>query len=218
MKTMIAIPCAELAPIQFLSSMLGLRRVGETHINFKSGSLVYDNRNLLAIDAITNEADRILWIDSDMKFDPDMMQTLSADMDEHPEIDMICGIFFRRKIPTEPVIYSELSPPDIDADYKVTPHITIMKDYPRDSLFEVQGCGFGTVLMKTSVVKHVWDKFGPAFTPSAWGGEDISFCWKARQLGFRIFCDSRVKIGHLGQAEYNETSYISQTGGEKHGE
>jgi len=38
-------------------------------------------------------------------------------------------------------------------------------------------------------------------------GEDIGFCWKAKQLGFRIFADPQVLPGHLGMYGYSIEDY-----------
>lgn len=209
MKTMIGLPCMDNTKTVFTASILGMRRVGETHYNIKKGSLVYDARNEIAIDAIVNETDRILWIDSDMKFKPDMMERLSARIDQGCE--MVCGLFFKRVFPTQPVIYKELLPPiEKDTGEKVK-QIQPYIDYPEDSLFEVQGCGFGAVMMTTQLVKDVWDHFNmPAFMPLDWCGEDMAFCYKVRMLGRKIWCDSSIKVGHIGEVEFNEETWKNQ--------
>jgi hypothetical protein len=38
-------------------------------------------------------------------------------------------------------------------------------------------------------------------------GEDISFCWKAKMLGFRIFADPQVLPGHIGKYAYSIIDY-----------
>ena len=38
-------------------------------------------------------------------------------------------------------------------------------------------------------------------------GEDLSFCWKAKRLGFRIFADPQVLPGHLGTYGYSIRDY-----------
>jgi cellulose synthase/poly-beta-1,6-N-acetylglucosamine synthase-like glycosyltransferase len=40
-------------------------------------------------------------------------------------------------------------------------------------------------------------------------GEDLTFCWKAKQLGFRIFADPQIQPGHLGQYGYGVQDYRS---------
>lgn len=37
--------------------------------------------------------------------------------------------------------------------------------------------------------------------------EDISFCWKAKQLGYRIYADPQVTPGHLGSYAYSIADY-----------
>jgi hypothetical protein len=39
-------------------------------------------------------------------------------------------------------------------------------------------------------------------------GEDISFCWKAKKLGFKIYADPQVLPGHLGIYAYSIADHI----------
>lgn len=204
MKTVIGIPCMDMIHTRFVSSLMGMRRVGQTHVIFKVSSMIYDARNLICSDAIEAGADRILWIDSDMTFSPDAMEILSADMDEGR--DYVCGIFFGRNEKCPPVIYHEIQPPFL-LNGKPQSRIKRIDPYPKDSLFETAGSGFGFVMTSVDLVRRVWDKFGPPFAPYPWCGEDLSFCYRVGQLGVPMYCDSRVKVGHLGQAEYNEITY-----------
>ncbi len=36
------------------------------------------------------------------------------------------------------------------------------------------------------------------FAPIANNGEDIAFCWRARECGYKIYCDPSVECGHVG--------------------
>jgi hypothetical protein len=38
-------------------------------------------------------------------------------------------------------------------------------------------------------------------------GEDLSFCWKAKRLGFRIFADPQILPGHIGAYAYSIRDY-----------
>jgi hypothetical protein len=40
-------------------------------------------------------------------------------------------------------------------------------------------------------------------------GEDLTFCWKAKKLGFKIFADPQIKPGHLGTYGYGVDDYRS---------
>jgi GT2 family glycosyltransferase len=65
-----------------------------------------------------------------------------------------------------------------------------------DEIFEVAGCGFGCVLMKRNVLWNVLCQHGYMFSPINTVGEDLSFCWRARQCGYKIYCDPTIALGH----------------------
>lgn len=54
-----------------------------------------------------------------------------------------------------------------------------------------------------------WFEFKQNFVDgqaSEWG-EDIAFCWKAKQLGYKIFADPQVTPGHLGLFDFGVKDY-----------
>lgn len=211
MKTLIAIPCMDTAPVAFTQCLLDLKKPDDTKVCFKSGSLVYDARNLLTLTAIENEFDNILWIDSDMQFQADLLERLRADMAD-TGADIVAPVCFKRRMPTEPVIYSRVEPPEKDADGHVVARVDVYKDYPLDSIFPVAGCGFGICMTSVGILTRVWNRIGPAFSPLPWASEDISFCFKVAQVGGTIFADSRIKTGHIGQAIFTEELYLRNRG------
>lgn len=60
MRTLIAIPCGDSCPTDFLRSLLSLEIVGEAQFTFAQGSLVYDARNKLCSIALDGGFDRVL--------------------------------------------------------------------------------------------------------------------------------------------------------------
>ena len=215
MKTMIAIPCMDSVRTQFMTSLMSMRRVGDIQLSVVAQSLIYDARNELSINAITSECDRVLWLDSDMRFDSDLLERLMRDIDDY-DMDAVTGLYFQRSLPTKPIIYSEITVNDTPDENLQRIHVQEMLQYPRDQLFRVAGFGFGCVLMKTDLLKAVWEKYGPPFTPVSGIGEDLSFCWRANQLSKLLFCDSSIKAGHIGMIEYNERTWDSQRRGDNH--
>lgn len=206
-KYMIAVPCLDSMPTQFVAALTGLRRVGAVKHSFLSNSLVYDARNMLAKEALETGADRILWLDSDMYFKPDLMERMADALDSG--IDFVCGIFFKRRFPTMPCIYKSLTHDDGQHIELMGEHYT---DYPQDALFPIAGCGFGTVMMSTEMLADVAEHYPEPFTPMPGiFGEDLSFCWRAGQLGHKLWCDSRIKVGHVGQFVYSEEHWLAQS-------
>lgn len=206
MKTLIAIPCMDMVHTVFMKSLMGMNRVGQTGFAFSCSSLVYDARNTLAKQAVTEGYDRVLWLDSDMDFQPDLLQKLSEDMDEGREL--VSGIYFKRKAPVKPVIYKSLGYYKNEDERGVTPVAVSYEDYPKDSIFPIAACGFGGVLVTTDLIQRVGDKFGLPFSPIMGFGEDLSFCSRVTELGVEMFCDSRVKMGHVGLGTITEEVYL----------
>ena len=196
----------DMLPLGFTQSLIYLEKGSDTAVSFMANSLVYDSRNLLSLSAIEENFDRVMWFDSDMMFTKDTMRMLHADMDAL-DADMVTGVYFKRKIPIIPVIYDRLDEPRLDENGKPIPRVHEFIDYPKDAVFQVKGCGFGVVMMTTKLLKHVWDKFGPAFSPYPWASEDISFCHRVNQLGYPIWCDSNIVAGHIGTMVYTEEHF-----------
>lgn len=202
-KILIAIPCMDMVSARFAQSLTTLKKVGQCTVSFLMGSLVYDSRNKLAGYAMKMEADYILWLDSDMVFQPDTLERMIQTLDEHKEIDILSGLYFRRGQPFTPVLYKKL---ETDAEGN-----TVWEDYIDfpEGVFEVAGCGFGCVLMRTDCLLDIAAKEngGMWFTPFRDCGEDCAFCIRARNNGYRIFCDSSIDLGHMAYTPVTKAFY-----------
>lgn len=199
---------------QFARCLVDVTRTApqNTSVCFKQGSLIYDSRNLLSLTAIENKFDRVLWLDSDMTFMPDTLTRLMVRMDEGH--DLVTGLYVKRTLPTKPVLFKRIDMPEQDAT-SIKPCFDDYIDYPRNAVFKIDGCGFGCVLTSVDLIKRIWDKHGPAFSPYRWAGEDIAFCYRAKLIGADMVCDSSIKCGHIGSVCYSEETYLAQ-GGDKH--
>lgn len=207
MRTLICIPCMDMVHTEFMKSFLAMRRVGETKITISCSSLIYDARNTMARRAVKEGFDRVLWLDSDMSFDPDLMERLSARLDEGKEF--VTGLYFTRKAPVRPVIYKECGYYEME-DGAVSPRAVWYDDYPREDLFKIEAAGFGGVMMTVDLINKVAGKFGLPFAPMLGFGEDLSFCGRAIQCGAELWCDSTIKMGHVGLGTITESVYLSQ--------
>lgn len=199
MKILIAIPCMDSVPTQFAQSLSVLKKTDNCGIAFQVGSLIYMSRNKLAALAIQKDCDYILWLDSDMVFPADVLEKLLEQADEKT---IITGLYCRRVEPYYPVILKKL---------ELTDEGNIFEDYldiPKEP-FEVEGCGFGCVLTPTKVFYDCLAEYGEIFAPIKGNGEDLSFCWRARQLGYKIVCDPRIYLGHVGHYVVDRGFYES---------
>ena len=207
-KILIATPMVNTVSAHFYASMMSLLGNGNTRSAIEIGSLVYMARNKLALRAIQDGFDYIVWLDSDMTFPPDTVKRLVENTQY--DRDFVSGLYFRRRFPTEPVIYKEIiweQKENGETEHDAIPYT----DYPRNQTFEIGGAGFGCCITKVSMIQEIAEHFKLApFDPLPFLGEDYSFCWKAKQLGYKLWCDSRIKPGHVGEFIFNEEVWLGQ--------
>ena len=182
-KTIMCIPCKGDIPIDTVSSIMGLEFNGASRIT--QGSLIDDMRDAFALEAIEGGFTHLLFIDSDMTFESDAYKRLFED-----DKDVVSGVFHKRAHPYTPTIVKDGK---------------IYIDYPQNELFEVDTTGMAFTLIKVSALKAVMDEFHTCFKRAYPLGEDNSFCMRWKELGKKngtdnkIYCDSRVKCGHIGK-------------------
>ena len=196
MKLLIAIPSHDYMHMDFVNSLLGLCRTlteeGIEHdVRIHGGTLVYHGRDALATFAIDNGYTDVLWLDADMVFQNDILENL-----QFSNKPFVSGIAHGRRAPHVSCLFTE-----------IYPEIKRFTEYPT-STFKVAGCGFGCVLIKTEILKAVKDKHGTCFFPTRELGEDLAFCQRVTELGFEIWAEPTVRLGHIGHIaiypEYRE--------------
>lgn len=198
MKTiLLAIPAMQSMPTTFVVCLLDLlpvlRKKAIVRLSIAANSLIYEARTKLAAQAVQSGMDYILWIDSDMVFTPESILQLIDDVDEYHRV--VSALCFRRTVPTTPCICTE--------EYK--PYV----NYPKDRLFVVEATGFGCCITETKLLLEVGKNCSP-FAPINGLGEDYSFCKRANDAGVYVWCDSRVKIGHLMESTVSERDWLKQ--------
>jgi len=202
-RTLIAVPCHDMVHANFMRSLMELDKPAGTGLAVITNTLIYTARNNIAINAIRAGFDRILWLDSDMIFPPDTLKRLSADLDEGREF--VCGLYFTRKQPVVPCVQTDLYW-NVDEGGTVKTGCKPILDYP-DGVFEIDSAGFGCVMTSANLLKCLCERYGAPFYPLMGMGEDTTFCFRAKQAGEKLYCDSRIKCGHIGQTVFDETYY-----------
>lgn len=187
-KLLVAIPTLDFVHSAFVESLVKLqKRLSLECVDYEvciiSGTLVYVARDKLACEAINSDYTHVLWLDSDMVFQPDIYTDL---LDTGK--DFVTGIYHARRPGHQSCIFKRCD--DLD-------HLERFQEYPRET-FEIGGCGFGCVLIKTEILKAVQYNYKTCFLPKAQFGEDIAFCNRARAMGFKIWCEPTVQCGHIG--------------------
>ena len=200
-KILICVPSMDMVATGFAQSLAMLQKGGnETAIMFEVGSLIYEARNKLAKQAIAMGADYTMWFDSDMLFKPDTMIRLLAH-----DATMVSGAYFRRSPPYHLVAFDECN-----AETRKWTDLPLPTETVNGG-----GVGFGCVLIKTEVLFEVAARYKTWFEPFNGFGEDLSFCWRARQCGYDILLDPTITCGHVGHIVVNEDFYKAYAEGNK---
>lgn len=151
--------------------------------------------------ALSENMDYIFFVDDDMICPDDLFLKLYR---HHNVADVVCPLAFTRNAPYNPVLYASIEgwDPVNRSDYFIN---NVIVKYPRNKLVEVDACGFGAALIKTSILNKI-EK--PYFMSSNATGEDILFCYKVKKAGGRVFMDTSFNIGHLGHPQVITEEFV----------
>jgi hypothetical protein len=192
---------------EYLHSLMATRRhlyqrqIGHNIISNEC-SLISAGRNEMC-QAWVNQtnADYLMFIDSDMQFPPYGVGRLVR-----RDVDVIGGVYFRKEAEARPLVF----------DYNADGMFETIQDVPADHVFECDGIGTGFMLIKRKVIesftaevtKTIGNPFGIGFGPTGREeGEDLSFCRRVQKLGFKVWADPTIPLGHLGKIAYTRQNY-----------
>jgi hypothetical protein len=162
-------------------------------------------RSEMATEALAEGFDELMWIDADTEFHPEAVKLLRSQ--QLPIVGGICAIKNEQR----------LACTTLEADSEI-----IFGE--RGGLKELLFVGSGFLFTR----REVYDRIRAAFDlPVCIGGkhglipffhpmviqqpgtgrhqylsEGYSFCERARQCGFKIMADTRIRLGHIGKKSY----------------
>ena len=155
-------------------------------------------RNTLLNEAYKRKPDDIIWIDTDMVWEPDTLrQLLKHDVD-------VVGSACRKKIPD-----------NVQFNFQLFKEKSFEPD--EKGLIEVRRLGTGFLRMSRKAYTHLWEndkKYevqgvmgSNVFEIGIWQGcellsEDFIVCEKLLKSGFKIFMDPNLTVGHIGTFNY----------------
>ncbi|MFN7088331.1 MAG: hypothetical protein ACK4NX_00685 [Candidatus Paceibacteria bacterium] len=133
----------------------------------------------------------VLTLEEDNLPPPDGLIKLYEHMDE---FDVVGGLYWTKGENGQPMIYGDINDPELN--FRPQP--------PIKEIQECNGLGMGFTLFKLDIFKdprieRPWFK-----TCQDWDSQkgakiytqDLYFFEKIRKLGYRVACDTRVKVGH----------------------
>lgn len=201
MKIAICVPSLDAVPVEFALSLAALcnyegrRKKNEVIIVNVKSSTVPEARNLCVEKALSIEADKILFIDSDMVFRLDALERLQSS-----GLDVI-GAAYPKRIDGGGLNFL----PMIDSS-----------GYEDAEIEPVRGIGLGFMLIDVAVLRRIerpwfeWGYYGEetlravGINGRTFMSEDYYFCLKVRAASCGVFMDKllTLKMGHVGTKVY----------------
>ena len=193
-RILIAIPTARNIEPETFKSIYDLIVPADCQITFQYffGYNIDQVRNLIA-DWVVKGYDYLFSVDSDIAFAPDTLVKLLS----HNK-DIVSGMYIQRK---SNMHILELYESNNTGGCSNIPYEKIKGR----GLVEIAGCGFGCVLVKAEVMRSVGYpqfKYHSALDHKNTISEDVDFCRKARDKGFKLWADTSIKCRHIGSTEF----------------
>jgi glycosyltransferase involved in cell wall biosynthesis len=193
-KILCAIPTNKYIEVETFKSLwdLDVPQGYELEFQYFYGYQIDQIRNLIAEWA--KRYDYLLSVDSDIVLPRDSLRKMLA-----ADKDIVTGLYIQR-IPDTHTL--EVYMVNQNGGMTNIPHELLAK---HNGIVEVAGCGFGCVLIKGDVFRKM--EYPHFYYQSALDhkntvSEDVFFCKKARDLGFRVWADTTIKCDHKGSTFY----------------
>lgn len=162
-------------------------------------------RNQMATDALNQGFSELMWIDSDIAFDPDSVERLRSH-----QLPICCGL------------YAKKGRRAFACDFPATMQAVTFGG--KGGVIPIDRVGFGFTHTRREVYEKIQTEqelpicneelgeqmipfFLPMIVPSSEGkhryfAEDFAFCERAKRAGFSIMADTTIRLWHMGVYPY----------------
>lgn len=201
MKSLIVlVPVSNIIEPQVESSLRLLESMGATVDRRYGFSAIDQARCVLAQNAVDKNFENILWVDSDVAFHVNDVEKLLSH-----NLDFVVGAYgvknwpvFTTKFFDDEIVFGE-----------------------GGGLYPVRYAATGFMMCKREVYNRiqrhykmkrvaiwgdqysVYPYFFPMIKDEEYLGEDYAFCERARKAGVQIYCDTTIKLSHIGKYGYS---------------
>jgi len=143
-------------------------------------TIIHEARNNIVSQAYGTEFDGILMIDADMTFPGNLLEKMIENDKD------VCGVLYQSHTgKLNAFKHDEQIDEFLRTDIE-----------PEQGLVEVDAVGSGIIYIKRKVLDTIGS---PWFFYEMGVGEDVNFCKVAKELGFKIFVDTDINVGHVGK-------------------
>ena len=172
------------------------------------GASVEHGKSIMYKKFLETDCTHFFNVDTDIFFFHDGISPI--DILVHQDKEVIGGIYVYKKepcLPTHrPLDLQEIYERDgkFPTDYKFV--------IPKE-LHEVRWLAGGCVLIKREVIEKLMKEHLvpnlPMIYKDEYLSEDFSFCERARQIGYKIYVEPTIKIGHIGNYPFTLEDYYN---------
>lgn len=191
---------------------------GGGRLSFRAGANLATPRNEVVKKFLEyDQADWLWMVDSDMTFQPDIVERLLefADPENAPIVGGLC-FGFDEQGEVQPTLFGLLGDPENPEELQVIRY----HQWQPDAMYQVAGTGAACLLIHRSALERIRDaNFNaayPWFQEVQHGGrpvgEDIAFCWRAIQAGMPVYVNTAVQLGHIKDRVLTMESYFLSRG------
>lgn len=176
------------------------------------GPSITDNRNRLCRRFLSlKETKWLLLVDTDIVFAPEQIYKL---LDHRAPI--VTGLYFGRPGDNQQLmpLWYERTAEDDDFNVRIVKHVA-------PELQKIEACGMGFCLVRRDVLeafpegddwrwfsRDVYQSQGKRIHVS----EDLSFCLRARKLGFEVYGDGTLTLAHIKATALTLDKFLSENG------
>lgn len=153
------------------------------------GQEVAQARNGSVVDAKEHGAKYLMFIDDDVLIPNQGIRRLVYLMEQHPDWDLLSGIYVTKSDPPQTLVFKEGSPGP-------------SWDWKFNEQFEITGCGMGCCLIRMSAFEKIPEPWF-AWVRESKGkdhnevGEDLYFCDQLAKAGGKLMADGGLLCGHI---------------------
>ena len=188
-QVIVGIPFSPVTPLttDWIIGLMNLQLPPYTRVQWQKGVPIDVSRNTLVRSAQEHKANYIFFLDSDVIPPPDIVQVLMA-----WKLPIISGVYWSKK-----------GYPAVWETHPSGKGFTPIKNLPKRGLTEVAATSMGCSLIDMRVFSCMpdpWFEWGlrdPRKEGEGGGhSEDLTFCARATQHGFKLFVDPELRCLH----------------------
>jgi hypothetical protein len=209
-NVMVGMPAGrDLHPLTVKSLMATQALCRDREVPFQMGLVIGSSVVQWARDEVIDvflksNATRLFWIDSDMTWEPDQFMRLLA-LSQYR--DVLCGAY-----------PAKMDQPTFYVNWDAAGGL-VQREY---GLIEIKGIGLGFAVISRKVIEElaaqapkIFDEIGNREIAEVFrigatdkngrrcrNGEDMAFFADIRALGYKVWLDPEISLGHIGQKTY----------------